>query len=95
MTIDLTSYFCLLENFASSKPAGYSGVKFSAGVELFCQIYFSKVSNTKVINLLPCKMCRKIAANSHFINKAILWKSKKQQNQWFERVHSFTKILSE
>jgi len=44
MTIDLTSYFCLLENFTSSKPAGYSGVKFSSGVELFCQIYFSKVS---------------------------------------------------
>jgi len=47
MIIDLTSYFCLLENFTSSKPGGYSGVKFSAGVELFCQIYFSKVSENE------------------------------------------------
>ncbi|QMU65914.1 MAG: hypothetical protein GKR88_17625 [Flavobacteriaceae bacterium] len=46
--IDLASNFFLLENFKSSKPMGYSGLKFSSGVELFCQINFAKASNKEL-----------------------------------------------
>jgi len=63
MTIDLTLYFCLLENFTSSKPTGYSGVKFSAGVELFCQIYFSKVSSSNFVK----KYVKKIRVLPHAV----------------------------